>query len=102
MPTIKALSSRLKPQSINSWKYFERAVLDAFERRKQGLPAAPGQKPLLTDEQAAANTREIYRSLCKTYADTKRWMSGRIKMADVPAEILAEFDLAPTQRAEVA
>lgn len=39
LPVVKALSHKVRPQSIKSWNYYAAAVSDAKDNRLRGLPA---------------------------------------------------------------
>jgi hypothetical protein len=46
LPVVRALSHKVKPKSVKSWKYFAQAVADAMEARKLGLPPpVQGMRP---------------------------------------------------------
>lgn len=102
LPVVRALGARAKPQSIRSWAYFGPAVAEARDRRLRGLPPVAGDtaKPQRSEAERRAAREQTYRDLCRTYADTGKWLSRRVKFSDVPAAIRAEFNL--PSHAEVA
>lgn len=51
LPAIRAASARASPQSIRSWKYFDRAVADAKARRMKPTPEG------VADERSSPDTR---------------------------------------------
>lgn len=45
LPTIARLSGTREPQSVTSWKFYSRAIADAFASRKAGISAISTARP---------------------------------------------------------